>query len=352
MAVPHGRRPCDLQRRRARPHAEAAEEAVVSRITFREPVRGNIPLLLGFAGGTGSGKTMSMLKVARGIAGGQPFAFIDTENGRALHYADLFPEMRHAEINAPFRPETYQEAIHEGCAQFGVVVVDSFSHEWAGDGGCLDWADEIGGGDAKKNASKWIPVKRSHKRLMTSLLQERSHILLGFRAEPKVDIVRKDGRVEIVPKQTVTGLDGWVPITEKMVPYELTASFLLMAEKPGFPRPIKLQEQHRPFVPLDRPLSEETGAALAAWAAGAGTDPKGTPAGVPVEGHNGAAGAPAPATAEEKLAVLQLAESLQVSEDSVKAIVRQVTGSPSLRGSVESSKLAEIAAMIRLEAGS
>jgi hypothetical protein len=35
------------------------------------------------------------------------------------------------------------------------------------------------------------------------------------------------------------------------------------------PKPIKLQQQHRLIVPLDEPVNEETGTALAAWAAGA-----------------------------------------------------------------------------------
>jgi hypothetical protein len=48
-----------------------------------------------------------------------------------------------------------------------------------------------------------------------------------------------------VPKASLTGLDGWIPIAEKNLPYELTASFLLMADKPGVPKPIKLQEQHQ-----------------------------------------------------------------------------------------------------------
>jgi hypothetical protein len=38
--------------------------------------------------------------------------------------------------------------------------------------------------------------------------------------------------------------------------------------------PIKLQEQHRPFVPLDRPLSEDVGRGLAAWARGGAAPPE------------------------------------------------------------------------------
>jgi hypothetical protein len=242
--------------------------------TFRPARRENVPLLIGVAGGTGSGKTYSALRLARGLANGQPFAIIDTENGRAKHYADLFPEMRHAEIHAPFRPDKYADAIQAGASEFPVVVVDSMSHEWAGDGGCLDWHDELMGGDQKKNLSAWIKPKMAHKQMVTRLLQVRAHVILCFRAEPKVE-VGKDGK--IVPKPSLTGLDGWIPIAEKMLPYELTASFLLMADAPGVPKPIKLQEQHRPLVPLGAPLDEQVGRALAEWAAGGAAPEPGQP---------------------------------------------------------------------------
>jgi hypothetical protein len=251
--------------------------------TFKPAVRSAIPLLLGVAGGTGSGKTMSALLLARGIAQGQPFAFIDTENGRGLHYADAFPEMQHGDLKAPFRPERYTEAIADGIAHLAdvpkaqrVVVIDSFSHEWAGDGGCLDWVDEITGGDPKKKGQAWSTVKPAHRKMMTRLLALESHLILCLRAEyGKIDIVRKDGKTEFVPKKTLPGgsLDDWYPLTQAAVPYELTASFLTVADAPGVPRPLKLQAQHRAMVPLDQPLSEETGKLLAAWAAG-GTAPE------------------------------------------------------------------------------
>jgi hypothetical protein len=246
-------------------------------VSFRPAKREQIPLLLGVAGGTGSGKTYSALLLARGISDGESFAIIDTENGRAKHYADLFPEMRHAEIHAPFRPEKYADAIAAGAKDYPVVVVDSMSHEWAGDGGCLDWHDELMGGQQAKNFSAWIEPKKAHKRMLTQLLQLNAHVILCFRAEPKVEAKKNErGQWEYVPKPSLTGLDGWIPISEKMLPYELTASFLLMADQPGVPRPIKLQEQHKPFVPLDQPLSENTGRQLAAWAAGSSGDPNET----------------------------------------------------------------------------
>ena len=245
----------------------------MSDITFQPMTRERIPLLIGLAGGTGSGKTFSALTLARGIAQGKPFAGIDTENGRMSHYADLFPECETAQITPPFRPAKYADAIEAADkAGYPVVVVDSASHEWYGDGGCLDWHDELEGGDPKKKLTAWIEPKRDHKRMVTRLLQLRAHVILCFRAEPKVEAVRgENGRIEIKPKETLTGLDGWIPIAEKNLPYELTCSFLLMADRPGVPKPIKLQEQHRAMVPLGQPLDESVGAALAAWAAGVPT---------------------------------------------------------------------------------
>ena len=50
---------------------------------------------------------------------------------------------------------------------------------------------------------------------------------------------------------------------------------LAPADQPGVAKPIKLQAQHRELVPLDKPLTAQTGSALARWATGptAAVDP-------------------------------------------------------------------------------
>jgi hypothetical protein len=181
---------------------------------------------------------------------------------------------QHGTIEAPFRPVKYADAIAAAeKAGAAVVIVDSASHEWSGDGGCLDWHDEIMGRDQKKTLMAWIEPKRSHKKMLTRLLQLNAHVILCFRAEPKVETVNVDGRTVIKPKRSLTGLvvgdHGWIPVSEPNMPYELTASFLLTADAPGIPKPIKLPDPLKPLVPLDRPLDESVGKALAAWATGA-----------------------------------------------------------------------------------
>jgi hypothetical protein len=248
---------------------------------FREAKRENVGLLIGLAGGTGAGKSFTAMRLASGIAGDKRFAVIDTESRRALHYADQF-RFDHCELRPPFRPEAYEEAILAADkAGYPVIVVDSASHEHAGEGGLLDWhdaeLDRMAGDDWKKREAvkmaAWIKPKMSHKHMMQRLLQVRAHLILCFRAEEKVEMVREPDehgkmRTKIVPKKSRTGRDGWIPICEKNMPYELTCSFLLTADVPGLPHPIKLQEQHRHLFPPGEPITEGSGEALARWAAG------------------------------------------------------------------------------------
>lgn len=251
--------------------------------TFRPAIRENVGLLIGLAGGTGSGKTYTAMRLAQGIAGDRPFAVIDTEARRALHYADQF-RFDHAELRPPFRPQAYEEAILAAdAAGYPVIVVDSMSHEHAGEGGLLDWHEEefqrMGGRDSLKVAA-WIKPKTAHKHMVQKLLQVRAHLILCFRAEEKIEMRRgESGKMEIVAKQSRTGKDGWIPICEKNLPFELTASFLLTDAQPGVPLPIKLQAQHRELFPLDKPITEESGQRIAQWAAGGQSAPPRTPSG-------------------------------------------------------------------------
>lgn len=241
---------------------------------FRPAKRESIGLLIGLAGGTGSGKTYSAMLLASGIAeaAGKPFCVIDTEARRALHYADDF-QFDHGDLGPPFTPARYAEAILAADARgYSAIVVDSMTHEWAGDGGVLDMQEaefqKMGGSDKMKMAS-WIKPKGEHKKMVAKLLQVRAHLILCFRAEEKVEMKKVNGRMEVVPKQTLTGLDGWVPVCEKSLPFELTTSFLLMAGRPGVPLEIKpLAPGLRSVFPEGEQIGREAGRRLAEWAAG------------------------------------------------------------------------------------
>ena len=260
--------------------------------TFRPAKREAVGLLIGLAGASGSGKTFSALRLAKGLAGGKPFCLIDTEAGRAKHYADQFA-FDHGDLHAPFSPAAYAEAIGAAdAAGYPVIVVDSASHEHAGEGGILDMQEaeltRMASDDWKKREAvkmaSWVKPKAEHKRMVQKLLQVRAHLILCFRAEAKIEMVKgSDGKMVVQPKHTLTSLDGWIPICEKSLPFELTASFLLLPDAPGIPRAIKLQEQHRAFFPAGKPITEAAGVALAQWAAGGtAAAPTGAPAPTPL----------------------------------------------------------------------
>ena len=255
---------------------------------FKKAVREEVGLLIGFIGPSGSGKTFSAMRVASGIVGpGKRFAVIDTESRRALHYADKFA-FDHCELSSPFRPDAYADAIKAADkAGYGAIVVDSCSHEWAGEGGILDWQEEeltrMAGDDYRKREAckmaAWIKPKMSHKQMVQKLLQVKAHLILCFRAEEKMKMEKDEkGRTQIVPI-------GWQPICSKEMPYELTVSFLLHPEKPGIGEPIKLQEQHKAIFPAGKLLDESAGKAISEWAKGSVKPPVSTPAetGKPIE---------------------------------------------------------------------
>jgi hypothetical protein len=243
--------------------------------TFRPARRSSAPLIIGIAGGTGSGKTYSAMRLAKGMAGGQRFAVIDSENGRASFYADSF-DFDTAQIAAPFTPAHYLAAIQAADrAGYPVIVVDSASHEYAGDGGVLDLQEaefkRLGGGDNVKMLS-WAMPKTEHKAMVYGLLQLKAHLILCFRAENKIEIAKDDRGLTVVrEKRSLVGYHGWIPITEKSLPFELTTFLMLTADEPGKPKAITLREPHRAMFPSDTPISEASGSQLAAWASGAGS---------------------------------------------------------------------------------
>lgn len=230
---------------------------------FKPAAREQVGLLIALAGASGSGKTMSALRLANGISPSGKIAFIDTEARRGLHYADQFKFM-HADMRPPFRPSRFVEAIHAAeAAGAEVVILDSFSHEYDGEGGIMDWADELAE-KGVKSPGNWKDPKLAHKKMMNALLQCRATIIFCLRADEKIEIIREGGRTQVRPL-------GWMPICEKRFMYEQTASFTLTPDHPGRVRydlPHKCQAQHRPFFPEGEQIGEDAGARLAAWARG------------------------------------------------------------------------------------
>jgi hypothetical protein len=236
-------------------------DAIVYEWKPRKAKREGVGAFVGLAGGTGSGKTYTALRMARGIAGpkGRILAG-DTEGRRMSHYSDEF-DFEVVDILAPFKAEKFESLIRYAEANaFDVVVIDSFSHEWNGDGGILEQHDAITQGNDKLNFKAWGDVKPAHKRMLQSFLQRRIPIIFCMRAEEKLKIVGN----KPVPQ-------GWQPICDPRFGYELTVLITLSNENPGktdYKLPRKIPRHLLSVFPDGVEITEEAGAKIAAWARG------------------------------------------------------------------------------------
>lgn len=341
--------------------------------TFSKGVRENVGLWINLIAGTGGGKTKTGMRLATGICGlDTPFVVIDTENGRAKHYAPKAGEKAdgidtynfdHCDLVAPFRPDAYSDAVSDADkAGYPVIMIDSGSHVWAGDGGMLDWHDEILADMVKRaqqrkdsrnewqleaafNMSAWIEPKTSHKRMVSKMLQTRAHLILCLRAEEKIEMVKgKDGKIEIKKKISLTGKDGWIPVCDKNLPFEATCSFLFTADAPGIPKPIKLQNQHKELFPLDQQVNEQSGQRLREWASGsknAAPPPLTSNVSNPAAGEDGAATSQETITPDEALAL-----EARCTDNSIKPGIVKKYFAVALFSQMTSQQLADAHALI------
>lgn len=197
----------------------------MSVIQIREAHRAGARLFLTLCGPSGSGKTFTALQLAYGLANGdaKKVGLLDTENKRGSLYADAIKnkagEVQRfliGDLYPPFSPQRYVDAILEfQKAGVEVLVIDSGSHEWEGEGGCEDIAHA-----GNPRNPRWNEAKREHKRFMNTALQADMHVIMCLRAREKVKLVKREGKTEYEPL-------GFMPITEKNVMFECTASMML-----------------------------------------------------------------------------------------------------------------------------
>lgn len=156
---------------------------------FKKASRKQQKLRLLLEGASGSGKTYSALLIAKAISEklNKRIAFIDTEFGSASLYSDRF-DFDTLELTPPFTPEKYIEAITGAVndGEYGVLIIDSISHEWSGQGGCLDIQSSLGG-----TFNDWKKVTPRHQRFINTILESNIHII-GC-ARTKSDYVMEEG---------------------------------------------------------------------------------------------------------------------------------------------------------------
>jgi hypothetical protein len=198
----------------------------MSVINIREAEREGARLVIGLAALSGGGKTFTALQLAFGLANynSKKVGLLDTENRRGSLYANVLTvdgqvqKFLIGDLYAPFSPQRYKEAILEfQKTGIEVLVIDSVSHEWEGQGGCEDIANA---GNPK--IPRWNEAKAQHKAFMNALLQSDMHVIVCMRAREKAKPVKDQAT-----GKTVFESQGVLPICEKNFTFELTASLML-----------------------------------------------------------------------------------------------------------------------------
>jgi hypothetical protein len=271
---------------------------------FRPAVRQDTPLIVGLAGPTKSGKTMSAHRIAVGLANGGVVAMLNAEGARGHQYADKFKYVA-CDITPPYSPQRYTEAI-EAAKQLNpaVLIIDSASHMHDGPGGLLEYhdaeLDRMAGTDDWKKRERmtwaaWIRPKKDENAFIYAMLGIKCPVILCFRAKEKLRIVAGKPPIDL----------GWQPIASDRVSFETIFTVVLPPHCKGVPD-LSISEMREPFdamIPEGRPLDEQLGKRLAQWAAGAGAKESSpppqsaSPDGASLPSPNGAGGGAGPESA-------------------------------------------------------
>ena len=209
-------------------------------------------------GPSGSGKTYGALLLAKGIAPNGRIAVIDTENGSADLYADLC-EYDVIPFHPPYGPERYSEAIRY-CESEGydIIIIDSITHEWSGQGGCLELQSALGG-----RFQDWAKITPRHQKFIDSILRSTKHIIATCRTKTSYEVDEKSRKVSKV---------GTAPVQREGLDYEMTVVFDVTQQHLA----CASKDRTRLFDGREEIITIETGKRLADWLQ-SGTEPAAEP---------------------------------------------------------------------------
>ena len=220
---------------------------------YRKAERRKAKLRLAITGPAGSGKTYGALLIAQGLGG--RIAMIDTENGSGDLYSAVC-DYDILNINAPFDPRKYIQAIHDAENEsYDVLIIDSLSHCWISEGGLLDIKEQLAASGKYNSFSAWSKVTPLQNKLIEAMLTSKCHIIATMRSRTDyVQVVNDKGRTEIRKV-------GLAPVQRDGMDYEFSLVF-------------DLNNEHTVTVSKDRTslfdgqsftLSPEIGSKLLDW---------------------------------------------------------------------------------------
>jgi hypothetical protein len=205
-------------------------------MVFRKAERRRAYLRSAICGPPGSGKSLTSLLIAYGICGDwSNVAVIDTERGSGDLYvgakvpgakmADVIGEYQIATLNPPFTPAAYIEGI-KAAPDYGVevLIIDSLSHAWEGEGGVLEMHDQATAASRSKNSyMAWREVTPQHNALVDAIIGAPMHVIVTMRTKMAYEVIDDGGKKKPVKL-------GMKPIQREGVEYEFTTVFDMSVE--------------------------------------------------------------------------------------------------------------------------
>lgn len=275
---------------------------------FKKAERKAAKLKINVQGPSGSGKTMGALALAKGLAPTGKIAVIDAENGSASLYADDYA-FDTLDIRPPYLTKKYMAAIRAAIdAGYEVIVIDSISHQWDGEGGILQRKDEADARPGSNHWTNWGPFTKEHNEFRALLLSAPVHIITTMRSKMAYTQSEANG------KKKVEKL-GLQPIQRDGMEYEFTLSFDV-----GMDHRAQVSKNRTPLFKEESVdlLDAEVPASLLGWL---GTAPSPAPA-PETESEDGA-----PLAGDVRVKwLVEKAKAKGMSEDQFRDLMAEVCG--------------------------
>ncbi|MFT8392420.1 MAG: AAA family ATPase [Liquorilactobacillus ghanensis] len=235
----------------------------------REQIK--VPIML--TGASGSGKTVSALLIAKGIVEKmfpeleedkqwEKVGVIDTEHKRSLLYADTtiagndIGEFLVIDLEPPFTVQHYKEAVDSlkkaGCE---IVVIDSITHEWSGEGGVLEQVQQLQKGNPRMQMMAWNKVKPLEKEFARLTTMNSVYTICTCRSKQAYDMDKIDGKTKV----TKLGLK---PDQKDNLEYEFAISLMMNEDHTATATKDNSNMFDQPFE-----VTKETGKKIYEWSA-------------------------------------------------------------------------------------
>jgi hypothetical protein len=161
-------------------------------MAFKPAVKRKLKARVALDGPTGSGKTYTGLKLLRALCGTKgKIAVIDTEHKTASKYLGDAIDKFDVEEFETFEPQRYIDAIQAAAdAGYDGLLIDSYSHAWAGKGGALEMVDaaaqRISASSRSGKEDKfgaWREVTPVHNELVEAMIRFPGHLVVTMRSK-------------------------------------------------------------------------------------------------------------------------------------------------------------------------